>query len=33
MPHVKFIHGSTEDTETTFYDAMSRTDIAAMIAL
>lgn len=33
MPHVKFMHGSAEETETAFYDAMSRADIEAMMAL
>ncbi|HWW07821.1 YybH family protein [Collimonas sp.] len=33
MPHAKFMHGSAEETETAFYDAMSRADIEAMMAL
>lgn len=33
MPHVKFMYGSAEETETAFYDAMSRADIEAMMAL
>jgi ketosteroid isomerase-like protein len=33
MPHVRFMHGSAEETETAFYDAMSRADIEAMMAL
>lgn len=33
MQHAKFMHGSAEETEAAFYDAMSRADIEAMMAL
>ncbi|QRX83741.1 nuclear transport factor 2 family protein [Glaciimonas sp. PAMC28666] len=33
MPRAKLIHGTADDTETAFYDALSRADIDAMMAL
>lgn len=33
MPRAKLIHGTADDTEAAFYDALSRADIEAMMAI